>query len=118
MRSFLKFFSSDEFFFASRNVFTAALLCSLIVLGTGFISSVFAITAATTGFASEVYNIAIQQMLGGPIGFVAGTAGVVYGAAMAIRGQFMPAAMGIIGGALLVEAPSITSSMGAVIPLK
>ncbi len=75
-----------------------------------------AITAPATGsFAYDVYNIGVNSILKGPIGFVGGVATIVLGAIMAIQGKIMGAVPAVLGGAAMLKADSIVTSLGAII---
>lgn len=75
-----------------------------------------AITAPTSGsFAYDVYDIAINKIVKGPIGFVAGAASIVIGAVAAITGRVIAAVPAILGGAAIIKADTITTSLGALI---
>ncbi len=79
-------------------------------------SNVFAIVAPAAGsFAYDVYDIAVTRMLQGPVGFVGGVAAMVIGAVLAIQGKLMGAIPAIIGGAILLRADTLVTSLGAVI---
>jgi F0F1-type ATP synthase assembly protein I len=75
--------------------------------------SAFAITAPAAGsFAYDVYDMAVNSILKGPIGFVAGLAAVCFGAALAIQQKIGGAIPALLGGAVLLKADTIVSSMG------
>ncbi len=88
-----------------------------LALGLSMIApAVFAITAPAAGsFAYDVYDIAVTKMLQGPIGFVGGASAMVVGAVMAIQGKLMTAVPAIVGGALLLKADTLVTSLGAII---
>ncbi len=72
-----------------------------------------AFTAPTAGsFAYTVYDVAINQMLNGPIGFVAGVGAMALGAVMAIQQRVMLAIPAILGGAVLLNAESLVTTLG------
>jgi len=74
-----------------------------------------AFTAPAAGsFAYTVYNVAVTQMLDGAIGFVAGVAAMVLGAVMAIQQKVTLAFPCILGGAVLLNAESLVTTLGAV----
>ena len=84
------------------------------VLGLSGVAS--AITAPTTGsFAYDVYDIGVNKLLKGPVGFVGGVAAIVIGAIAAIRAQIMLAIPAILGGAALLKADTITASLGMIV---
>lgn len=72
-----------------------------------------AFTAPTSGsFAYTVYDVAINHMLNGPIGFVGGVAAMALGAVMAIQQRVMLAIPCILGGATLLNAESLVTTLG------
>jgi hypothetical protein len=73
----------------------------------------FAISKPTDGtFAYELYNIAVNQILGGPVGFVGGVAAMVMGAISLITGRILAAVPSILGGAALLKAESLITGLG------
>lgn len=75
-----------------------------------------AFTAPTTGsFAYDIFDIGVNQILKGPIGFAAGVGSMVAAAVMAIRQMLLPAAATVLGGAFLLKADSVVTSLGAMI---
>jgi len=66
-------------------------------------------------FAFDIYDIGVNQILKGPIGFAAGVGSMVAAAIMAIRQMLLPAAATILGGAFLLKADSVVTSLGALI---
>lgn len=77
------------------------------------VPSVYAVTAPSSGsFAYDVYDIAVNKILKGPIGFVGGAAAIVLGAVNAIGGRIFTAVPCILGGAALLKADTITESLG------
>lgn len=88
------------------------LLFSIILTG-AIEPSAFAITAPAAGsFAYDVYDMAVNSILKGPIGFVAGLAAVCFGAALAIQQKIGGAIPALLGGAVLLKADTIVTSMG------
>ena len=75
-------------------------------------SQSFAMAAPTAGFAQQFYDIVVVDMLQGPIGFVAGLALVILGAAMLPRGQYIPAALTVATGGIVLNADGIVTSLG------
>lgn len=95
-------------------------IVALTVLGAACIlaapkaAEAFAAPAAGT-FAFDIYDIGVNQILKGPIGFAAGVGSMVAAAVMAIRQMLLPAAATVLGGAFLLKADSVVSSLGALI---
>ena len=90
-----------------------------IIVGIGVFANLpvaHAITAPASGsFAYSVYDVGVNDILKGPIGFVGGAAAIVYGAVAAIQGKVMAAVPAILGGAVMLKADSIVSSLGAIV---
>jgi hypothetical protein len=90
-------------------------VCLLLVVGFVMMmaGNVFAVTPPTDGtFAYDIYDLAVKDILGGPIGFVGGAAAVVMGGVMAVKNQFLPAVAAVLGGAAILKSESITQSLG------
>jgi len=74
-----------------------------------------AVAAPAVGdFAYDIYNIAITKILQGPIGFVAGCGAIALGAVSAMQSKIMQAVPAILGGAALIKADAIVTTLGAV----
>jgi hypothetical protein len=87
-------------------MFTLFLLMAIV-------PQVFAITAPAVGsFAYDVYDMAVNSILKGPIGFVAGLGAVCFGAALAIQQKIGGAIPALLGGAVLLKSDTIVTSMG------
>ena len=67
---------------------------------------------AQGSFAFTVYDVAINHMLNGPIGFVGGVAAMALGAVMAIQQRVTLAIPCILGGATLLNAESLVTTLG------
>jgi len=81
-----------------------------------FASPAWAIVVPAAGtFAYDIYDIVVNGLLTGPVGFVVGVGAIVFGAYMAIRSEIMMAIAAIIGGAIILKADAITMTMGAII---
>lgn len=79
-------------------------------------TSAMAMTVPAAGsFAYDLYDIGVNQILLGPIGFVAGVACMVFAAILAIRQMILPAAGVVLGGAFLLKADAVVQTIGAVI---
>ena len=89
----------------------------LIVITLCLISSnAMAMTVPAAGsFAYDLYDIGVNQILLGPIGFVAGVACMVFSAILAIRQMILPAAGVVLGGAFLLKADAVVQTIGALI---
>jgi len=75
-----------------------------------------AITAPAAGdFGYDIYDIAVNDILKGPIGFVGGLSTIVVGAVFAVKQQFMGAIPCILGGAAIIKADTIVTSLGMIV---
>lgn len=92
---------------------TTALLAALLVLQA--VNALAMATPSSGSFAYDLYDIAVNQILLGPIGFVAGVACMVVAAVMAIRQMLVPAVGVILGGAFLLSADTVVTTIGTVI---
>ncbi|MBN2570074.1 MAG: hypothetical protein JXB42_11645 [Deltaproteobacteria bacterium] len=76
----------------------------------------FAITAPSSGsFAYDIYDIAVNDILKGPVGFVCGCGAIAFGAFSAIRSQIFPAVGATLGGGALIKSDTIVTSLGMLI---
>ncbi len=96
----------------------AKLVTSLVVLLAACLMSANAMAMAIPAagsFAYDLYDIGVNQILLGPIGFVAGVACMVFAAILAIRQMILPAAGVVLGGAFLLKADAVVQTIGATI---
>ena len=90
-----------------------ALTFMTVILSAG---AAWAITApAATSFAYDVYDIGVNQIVNGPIGFVGGVAAMAAGAIMAIQQKILGAVPCILGGGVLLNADSLVTSLGMMV---
>ena len=90
----------------------------VLLAATGLVVAVnaMAMTVPAAGsFAYDLYDIGVNQILLGPIGFVAGVACMVFAAILAIRQMILPAAGVVLGGAFLLKADAVVQTIGAII---
>lgn len=79
----------------------------------GLAGAAHAFTAPAAGsFMYDIYDIAVEKLLKGPAGFVAGVGAMIFGAFSLLRGAVLQAVPAVLGGAVLVKADSIVSSLG------
>ena len=90
---------------------TAVLM--LAVVATMLLSTVAsAFTAPATGdFGYDVYDIVVNQILNGPIGFIGGVALIVFGATQIMKNWFSTI-LCIIAGTVLIRAESLVVTLG------
>ncbi|MEM7828040.1 MAG: hypothetical protein QW561_01725 [Candidatus Aenigmatarchaeota archaeon] len=92
------------------------ILSLLAVIAMGAIQVAQAVNTPTAGtFAYDLYDIGVNKIVRGPIGFVGGVVAMVAGAIAAIQAKIMLALPAILGGAALLKADSIVTSLGAII---
>ena len=95
------------------------LFAAIMVLAFCFLlgaTNVMAMAVPAAGsFAYDLYDIGVNQILLGPIGFVAGVACMVFAAILAIRQMILPAAGVVLGGAFLLKADAVVQTVGAII---
>lgn len=102
-------FETKEF-----RVTTMVIMVALFVMS--FWSSVMAITTPSAGsFAYDIYDIGVDKILKGPIGFVGGVVAMAVGAIAAIQARILLALPAILGGALLLKADNVVTSLGMII---
>jgi hypothetical protein len=74
-----------------------------------------AFTAPAVGdFGYDVYDIVVNQILNGPIGFIGGIALIVFGATKIMQ-NWMMTILCIIAGTVLIRADDLVVTLGAVI---
>lgn len=82
----------------------------------GHFGEALAIVAPVAGsFAFDIYDIGVNSILKGPIGFVAGVGAIIFGSIEAIRGQILGAVPAILGGAALLKADDIVQTLGCIV---
>jgi hypothetical protein len=102
----------------ARNSRQAKITTGLAVLFAACFISAHAMAMAVPAagsFAYDLYDIGVNQILLGPIGFVAGVACMVFAAILAIRQMILPAAGVVLGGAFLLKADAVVQTVGAMI---
>ena len=79
-------------------------------------SNTMAVTTPASGsFLYDLYDIAVVQILQGPGGFVGGCAVMIIACVLLVRQMILPGACAMLGGALILKADSLVSSLGAII---
>ena len=89
-------------------------LMAILTIGLVAVSSAaFAITAPVAGdFAYDVYDIGVNKIVKGPIGYVGGMGAIAFGAIQAAKNQVLMAVPAIIGGAIILKADAVVATMG------
>jgi len=97
----------------TQRCFTALVLLGLTFLMAG---GAHAITAPATGsLFYDAYDIVVNQMLSGAIGFVAAILIFAMSIGLFLMQKIVPGIVGILCAAILIKAPSIITSLGATI---
>ena len=92
-----------------------SLLFGLHYLLLGASTGVTAFTAPAVGdFGYDIYDIVVNQILNGPIGFIGGVALIVFGATK-IMTNWMLTILCIIAGTILIRAADLVVTLGAMI---
>jgi hypothetical protein len=91
-----------------------AMAAATICLYAGAVHAVTA-PASSTVFAYDVYQVGVEGVLKGPIGFVGGCGAIVFGAVTAIRGAILQALPALLGGGVLLKADGIVTTLGATV---
>ena len=100
-------------FLKTRTTKSALSLVALLLVTA---ASAFALTQATTGAGEDLYTFIVQDLLGGPLGIVAGILAVGFGLfQMMGRSNFALAIPCLIGGVGLLKLDSIVTSFGAML---
>jgi hypothetical protein len=89
----------------------AAMMLSLFQAGNSMAMTV----PAAGSFAYDLYDIGVNQILLGPVGFTGGVACMCVAAILAIRQMILPAAGVVLGGAFLLRANTVVETIGALI---
>ena len=88
-----------------------ALLAILLQAGNALAMTV----PASGSFAYDLYDIGVNHILLGPVGFTGGVACMCVAAILAIRQMILPAAGVVLGGAFLLRANTVVETIGALI---
>jgi hypothetical protein len=74
-----------------------------------------AFTAPAAGdFGYDIYDITVNQILGGPIGFIGAVALIVWGATKMMT-NWMITIVCVIAGTILIRAEDMVTTLGAVV---
>ena len=86
-----------------------------LLLLLGIVPEAFAIATPVAGsFAYDIYDLAVNSILKGPIGVVCGIGSICYGASCGIKQEVGASITSVLGGAALLKADTIVSSMGII----
>ena len=91
-------------------------LCAMAVLVISCAQNAMAFTTPSSGsFAYDLYDIAVNDILKGPIGFVAGIGFIVMCVFAVARQMVLPAILCLFAGIILIKADSIVQTLGCII---
>jgi hypothetical protein len=97
------------------NKMKAFLATAIVAAITAATTTALAITGPTAGsFGYDLYDVAVNDMIGGAPGFVGGLAGVVLSASK-LSTNWLYASLGILGSTAVLKADTITTSLGYLI---
>jgi len=87
----------------------------LAVMLSMFAGRAMAFAAPAAGdFGFDIYDIVVNQILGGPIGFIGAVALIVWGATKMMT-NWMITIVCIIAGTILIRAEDLVQTLGAVV---
>jgi len=92
-----------------RRPLALALCLAVALLGSGMASAFSA--PAVGDFGYDVYDIVVNQILTGPIGFIGGVALIVFGATQIMKNWFSTI-LCIIAGTVLIRADALVVTLG------
>ena len=88
-------------------------VASLVVLAIAGVAMAFVSPAAAgTTVGYDLFDLIVNKIIKGPIGTAAGVVMLAAGAVGAAMGKLSSAAWPLVGGGLLVAAPTIATSLG------
>ncbi len=112
MQGFLK--RSDILRFFARTNLSMPVTTTMVVLAMASIA--WAIAVPTAGdFGYDAYDITVNKILKGPIGFAIGIFAVGFGCKWAIQSEILPAIAAFVSAAILLQADAVVASFGMII---
>jgi hypothetical protein len=91
-------------------------VCAVALFVIFYAQNAMAFTTPSSGsFAYDLYDIAVNDILKGPIGFVAGIGFIVLCVFSVARQMVLPAILCLFAGIILIKADSIVQSLGCLI---
>ncbi|MDR3715915.1 MAG: hypothetical protein P4L51_24145 [Puia sp.] len=93
-----------------------AVMCVMAMTVVFIAQNALAFTVPSSGsFAYDLYDLAVNQILKGPVGFVAGVGFIVLCVFAIAKQMVMPAILCLFAGVILIKADSIVATLGGVI---
>lgn len=97
----------------ARDKAAALTLATIALMTVSGAAHAFTIPVAGS-FAYDAFDLVVNQILKGPIGFVGGVVAIVFGATQLLK-SWVIALFCIIGGAIAVRADAVVQSLGALV---
>ncbi|OPY70742.1 MAG: hypothetical protein A4E57_00359 [Syntrophorhabdaceae bacterium PtaU1.Bin034] len=98
---------------AGRSLAIIMIAVTVLLLGSALPS--FAITAPTSGsLFFDVYDIVVNSMLKGAVGFVAAILVFMMGIGLFFVQKIIPGIIGVVCAALIIKADSIVTTLGVI----
>ena len=95
-----------------KDIINKIIPLALGVLFFMIIGDAYGITAPdSSALAYDLYDVGVNKLLKGPVGFIGGMLGIVLAASQLPKNWVM-SSLGILGSTALLKADSITTSLG------
>lgn len=105
-------------YFSKKNVGALALfslmLCTAVVFTAGSAHAIGTVPV-TGSVAFSLYDIFVNQVLLGPVGWVGAIAALAYGGILTAQGTYTLAIPALLGGVMILKADAIIASLGMTI---
>lgn len=98
---------------AMRQAFGLAMLVAVLV-SPMMVEAFTAPAAGSLGY--DIYNVVVNQLLSGPIGFVGAIILIVWGATQVMK-QWLITVLCVICGTIIIKCQTIVTSLGALVPV-
>ncbi|MEM4134377.1 MAG: hypothetical protein QXV73_04195 [Candidatus Micrarchaeia archaeon] len=96
-------------------LFLSVIVYAVFMFVPDLVSTAAAINQPSSGtFAYDVYDIAVDKILKGPVGYVGGIGAMVIGAISLIGGRMLQAIPAILGGAVMLKADTLITGIGLI----
>lgn len=91
----------------------------IIVASLTMMSSILiaAVVPTAGDLAFDLFDVAINDILDGPIGYIGGISAVLYAGYAFSTSKIAPAIMAVLGGAMVLQTDAIVQTLGATISL-
>lgn len=96
-----------------RVMFMVLAVCAVVMVPD---SQLLAMTAPSAdSFMYDIYDIGVNKILKGAVGFVLGAAAMGWGGGMLMQAKLVPGIAAFTGGGVMIKADSLVTSLGALI---